>query len=163
MKFTRKIWGYILVGISAVCVFIGISPLFEIRAEAYLLGLISFAAGAWVLVGPEVRQSVRKLARSLVRDRKAASRAVPRQPAAPVARIDPLLPVRILKLAKERAGTLTVAAIAMELNVPLDQAQAGIDECVRMGNAVPDYDIPHGHALYRFPEFLSPDRDGLSH
>jgi hypothetical protein len=163
MRFTRKIWGYILVGISAVCVFIGISPLFEIRAEAYLLGLIGFAAGAWVLVGPEVRSSVRKLARTRLQARRSPGREPARQKTVPAVAIDPLLPVRILKLAKERAGTLTVAGVAMELNVPLDQAQAGIDECVRMGNAVPDYDIPHGHALYRFPEFLSADQDGLSH
>ena len=44
----------------------------------------------------------------------------------------------------------------MELNVPLDQAQAGLDECVRAGNAFPDYDIARGHALYRFPEFAVP-------
>jgi hypothetical protein len=28
---------------------------------------------------------------------------------------------------------------------------------VRAGNAVPDYDIPRGHELYRFPELLPED------
>jgi len=162
MKRSRRILGWILVAASGICAFIGISPLFEIRFEAYALGLIGFAAGAWILVGPDVRDSLRRLART-----KIQTRTQPRKASSantePQVVIDPLLPVRILKLAKERAGTLTVASVAMELEVPLDQAQAGINECVRMGNAVPDYDIPHGHALYRFPEFLATDPNGLSH
>ena len=72
---------------------------------------------------------------------------------APRTIIDPLLPVRILKLAREHKGTLTVAEVAIGLNVPLDQAEAGLSECVRAGNAIPDYDIARAHALYRFPEF----------
>lgn len=67
--------------------------------------------------------------------------------------IDPLLPVRILKLAREHKGILTVAQVAISLDVPLDQAEAGLSECVRAGNATPDYDIPRAHAFYRFPEF----------
>ena len=50
----------------------------------------------------------------------------------------------------------------MELTVPLDHAEAGLTECVRAGNAIPDYDIPRGHALYRFPEFTAPDSPRLS-
>jgi hypothetical protein len=162
MKISRKVVGYVLVAISGICVLVGVSPLFAVRAEAYLLGIIGFAAGAWVLVGPDVRDSVRKLARTKIQERRPSHRASEAK-TGPSVLMDPLLPVRILKLAKERAGTLTVAGVAMELNVPLTQAQAGIDECVRMGNAVPDYDIPHGHALYRFPEFLSTDQNSLSH
>jgi hypothetical protein len=162
MKISRKVVGYVLIAISGICVLMGVSPLFPVRAEAYLLGVIGFGAGAWVLVGKDVRDSVRKLARTKLQERKPASRSAGAKPA-PVALRDPLLPVRILKLAKEHAGTLTVAGVAMELNVPLAQAQAGIDECVRLGNAVPDYDIPHGHAMYRFPEFMAPDQNSLSH
>jgi hypothetical protein len=162
MKLSRKLVGWVVVAISGICIFIGVSPLFAVRAEAYLLGIIGFAAGAWVLVGAEVRHSARRLAKMKIQQRRTFRRAADAK-TAPSALIDPLLPVRILKLAKEHAGTLTVAGVAMELNVPLIQAQAGIDECVRMGNAVPDYDIPHGHALYRFPEFLAPDQNSLSH
>jgi hypothetical protein len=67
------------------------------------------------------------------------------------------LPVRILKLAKQGRGLLTVAEVAIELNVPLDQAQAGFDECVRAGNAFPDFDMIRGLSVYRFPEFAEPD------
>jgi hypothetical protein len=45
--------------------------------------------------------------------------------------------------------------------VPLDQAEAGLAECVRAGNAVPDYDIARAHAVYRFPEFIPPEQPKL--
>lgn len=96
------------------------------------------------------------------RENRPSPRRLASRGSGPAVPIDPLLPVRILKLAKERAGTLTVAEVAMDLNVPLDQAQAGIDQCVNAGNAVPDYDIPRGLALYRFPEFLTTDQNPLS-
>ena len=70
--------------------------------------------------------------------------------------------MRILKLAKGHGGILTVAEVAMDLNVPLDQAEAGLSECVRAGNAVPDYDIQRAHAVFRFPEFLEPDAPRIS-
>jgi hypothetical protein len=76
--------------------------------------------------------------------------------------IDPLLPVRILRLAKDHEGILTVAQVAIELNVPLDHADAGLAECVRAGNAIPDYDIAHAHPLYKFPEFLAPEPPRLT-
>jgi hypothetical protein len=75
---------------------------------------------------------------------------------------DPLLPVRILRLAKERGGELTTSTVAMELDVPLDQAVAGLEECVRRGSAFADYDIDRQHALYRFPEFQGPGPGGGS-
>ena len=46
--------------------------------------------------------------------------------------------------------------VSIELNVPLDQAGAALEECVRRGNAFPDYDIDRQHAVYRFPEFMPP-------
>jgi hypothetical protein len=157
MKKTSSIVGYSLVGVGAALVIMGALPFFQgIHWEGVFLGLGSFAAGAWVLAGPEVRASLRRLQEA----RREGRRVPPRSPRGGMPagfRIDPLLPVRILKLAREHAGILTVAQIAMELNVPLDVAQAGVEECVRAGNAVPDYDIPRGHALYRFPEFLAPE------
>jgi hypothetical protein len=76
------------------------------------------------------------------------------QPKAPSARIDPLLPVRVLKLAEARAGTLTVSVVAMALNVGLDECQIALDELVRKGAASVDVDLSTGVANYRFPEFL---------
>ncbi len=72
----------------------------------------------------------------------------------PRRRIDPLLPVRVLKLAEARAGVLTVSAVAMALNVGLDECQIALDELVRKGAANVDVDIGTGVASYFFPEFL---------
>ena len=158
MKGTQQIIGWSAVAFGAVCVFVGASPLFPgIHWEGILLGLGSFGAGAWVLAGPELRATMRKGLGVLRSSRKLSRGAgtAARSPA--VAGLDPLLPVRILRLAKERNGILTVAEVAMSLEVPLDQAEAGIAECVRAGNAFPDYDIARAHAIYRFPEFLPPD------
>jgi hypothetical protein len=69
-------------------------------------------------------------------------------------RIDPLLPVRVLKLAEARSGVLTVSAVAMSLNVGLDECQLALDELVRKGAANVDVDLTTGVASYLFPEFL---------
>jgi hypothetical protein len=69
-------------------------------------------------------------------------------------RIDPLLPVRVLKLAESHAGSLTVSVVAMALNVGLDECQIALDELVRKGAANVDVDLSNGVANYRFPEFL---------
>jgi hypothetical protein len=73
---------------------------------------------------------------------------------APPPRIDPLLPVRVLKLAESRGGTVTVSAVAMALNVGLDECQLALDELVRKGAASVDVDFATGIANYSFPEFL---------
>ena len=48
-------------------------------------------------------------------------------------RIDPLLPVRVLKFAESRSGIVTVSSVAMALNVGLDECQLALDELVREG------------------------------
>ena len=160
MKSASRVVGWILVACGAASVFVGVSPLFEVRFEAYALGVGCFAAGAWVLAGKELRDTIRRglrAARQLRQSSRGADRgsapASSRHGGAGALLADRLLPVKILKLAQKHGGVLTVARVAMELNVPLDQAQAGLEECVRAGNALPDYDISRGHALYRFPEF----------
>ena len=169
MKLSQRIVGWGLVALGAVSLFVGASPFFPVGIEAFLLGGALFVAGAWVLAGKELRDTVRRGLRAWRELRKSrgvhtsplrgmgASLHAAQRPAGPAVLTDPLLPVRILKLAQQHHGSLTVAQVAMELNVPLDQAQAGLDECVRAGNALPDYDIPRGLALYRFPEFLDPE------
>jgi hypothetical protein len=147
-------WGAITLGVASIV--IGASPIFPIFTEAFVIGGVFFAAGAWVLAGKELRASIRRAARVLL-DSRRAPRGTKEGKSAPTALIDPLLPVQILKLAKAKSGLLTVAEVAMELNVPIDQAEAGLSECVRAGNAFPDYDIPRGLPYYRFPEFLSPE------
>jgi len=161
MKSASRIVGWILVALGGVSIFVGASPLFPIRGEAYILGVALFGAGAWVLAGRELRDAIRRGLRAGQQARRSLRRTNERA-AGGVALLDPLLPVRILKLARGHGGLLTVALVAMELEVPLDQAQAGLDECVRAGNALPDFDIPRGHAVYRFPEFTEPEPPRLS-
>lgn len=72
----------------------------------------------------------------------------------PSTRIDPLLPVRILKLAEAHGGILTVSMVAMNLNVGLDECQIALDDLVRKGAANDDIDLSTGVTSYRFPEFL---------
>jgi hypothetical protein len=157
MKDTPRVIGWSAVAFGALCVFVGASPFFPgIHWEGIILGLVSFGAGAWVLAGPELRATFRKALKVLKQSRTSARRPVGRRPAA-ASGIDPLLPVRILKLAKDHNGILSVADVAMGLDVPLDHAEAGLAECVRAGNAVPDYDIARAHPVYRFPEFLPPE------
>jgi hypothetical protein len=69
-------------------------------------------------------------------------------------KIDPLLPVRVLKLAESRSGVITVSTVAMALNVGLDECQLALDELVRKGAANVDVDLSTGVASYSFPEFL---------
>jgi hypothetical protein len=155
MKLSQRILGWALVAFGAVSVFAGASPVFEaIHLEGVLIGLASFAAGAWVLAGPELRATVRKALQVM---RESARQKTSGRRGGLVTGLDPLLPVRILKLARDRNGILTVADVAIGLNVPLDHAEAGLDQCVRAGNAFPDFDIPRALAVYKFPEFLPPE------
>ena len=132
-----------VMGVVSTIVFI--SPIFPIGVEAFVVGGIFFAAGAWALRAPDIRATARRFAATLPR---------------PTVSIDPLLPVRILKVARGRRGILTVSEVAMELNVPLAQAREGLRVCVREGNAVEDYDFARGYSVFRFPEFTAPgDRE----
>jgi hypothetical protein len=156
MKNLQRTIGWGLVGLGAVSVFVGANPIFPIFIEAFVIGGALFAAGAWVLAGKDLRDTVRKGLRVTRATRVSSRRSSLHGPGVT---LDPLLPVRILKLAREHNGTLTVAEVAIELNVPLEHARAGISECVRTGNALPDYDIRRGHELYRFPELTPGDPD----
>jgi hypothetical protein len=157
MKGSRRFLGWGALAFGAGSIVIGASPEFPIFLEAFLIGGVFLAFGLWALAGPEVREALRRAARSM-----AASRKQARRDDRPPPSIDPLLPVRILRLAREKGGILTVADVATGLDVPLDHARAGLEECVRAGNAMPDYDIPRAHELYRFPEFSAPEDRWLS-
>jgi hypothetical protein len=161
MNRIQKIVGYGAISLSVVSFLVGLIPWFPVRFEAYGVGLVFFGLGAWVLAGRELRDTIRRAFRAF-KQGGTDGRRPGRRPGPASVTIDPLLPVRILKLAKGHGGILTVAEVAMDLNVPLDHAEAGLSECVRAGNAVPDYDIPRAHAVFRFPEFLGPDAPRIS-
>jgi hypothetical protein len=149
----RKILGYISLLTGAVCTFVFLSPLFPIGIEAFFVGGVFFALGLWALAGKGISAFFHTTARVA----KAARNAKQEREV----KIDPLLPVRILKLARQKEGRLTVSEVAISLNVPIDQAEEGLKACVRTGNAVADYDIPHGYTLYSFPEFQPPENGPL--
>jgi hypothetical protein len=92
--------------------------------------------------------------RDKVRDLMWTSRHQPETPVKERPRIDPLLPVRVLKLAEARSGVVTVSSVAMALNVGLDECQLALDELVRKGAANVDVDMATGVSSYSFPEFL---------
>lgn len=143
MQKPRRAFGYTLFAFGGICTVVFLSPIFPIGVEAFLLGGIFFAAGAWVLVGRDMKKSFRHWIHDVGRR--------------PAISIDPLLPVRILRLAREKAGSITVSDVATALDVPLDQAEEGLRACVRAGNAIEDFDIPRGYTLFRFPEFMTPE------
>jgi hypothetical protein len=150
----KRILGYILFGFGILSIFDFISPI-PIPTTflgAFFTGAIAVAAGAWLLTGGGWLAYLKRWA--------AARNAGSTRPQERVT-FNPLLPVEILRLAREHEGILTISIVAIGLNVPLDQAAAALEECVRQGNAFPDYDIDGQHAVYRFPEFM-PRRDRLT-
>jgi hypothetical protein len=145
----KRVFGYGLVGFGVLSIidFFSPIPIPTTFLGAFVTGAVAIGAGAWLLTGGGWLAYLKRWAAT--RDRGPA-----RKPEA--VRFPPLLPVEILRLARERGGLLTVSEVSIELNVPLDQAGAALEECVRRGNAFPDYDIDRQHALYRFPEFMPP-------
>jgi hypothetical protein len=67
---------------------------------------------------------------------------------------DPLLSVRVLKLASQKKGRLTVAQTAISLEIPIDQAEASLDDCVTRGIARIEIDPATGLTYYYFSEFI---------
>ena len=147
----KRIFGYILVGFGILSIvdFFSPIPIPTTFLGAFITGGIAIVLGAWLLSGGGW----------LARMSRPAGTPGPREPRQ-VDRVafDPLLPVQILRLAAKREGILTASTVATELNVPLDQASAALEECVRQGSAFQYYDIGRQHAMYRFPEF-TPRRD----
>jgi hypothetical protein len=148
MKKIRRVIGFTSIGLGFASLVVGLSPIFPIFAEAFLVGGGFFAFGAWALAGPEIKS----LYQALIQKARLSKRVEK----APIT-LDPLLPVRILKLAKEKSGILTVSEVAITLNIPIEQADEGLAACVRNGTALADFEVPLGYAKYRFPEFLPPE------
>jgi hypothetical protein len=148
MKKKRRTLGYISLALSGASVVVGLSPLFPVVADAFLVGGAFFAVGTWALAGPEIAELYRSFSRRAVARKGWAKKTIA---------IDPLLPVRILKLAREKSGTLTVSDVAIAMNITLEQAEEGLKACVRAGNAVASFEVSLGYTEYRFPEFLSPE------
>jgi len=138
----KKILGIVLVVLGAVSISL------PFTREFIFISFILIAFGAANIIRESgTKERLRYLLRSMRRPYEPESRRS-------TPRIDPLLPVRVLKLAESHAGTLTVSVVAMALNVGLDECQTALDELVRKGAANVDVDLNNGVANYRFPEFL---------
>ena len=134
-------YGLLILGGLSVINFFSPIPVPTVGVSALVSGFLFMAAGAIVLI-PDKKGLLSRIGVLL------------RLRSRPAAEIDPLLPVRILKLAREHRGVLTVSAVAVGLNIPLDKAQAGLDACVRGGQAAADFDMDKEIKYYRFREFL---------
>jgi hypothetical protein len=134
--------------LGVLLVVLGIATFFlPFTREFALISLFFIVFGATRLIrGSSIGERLRAL--------RGPSRRLPGSGDSSSRRIDPLLPVRVLKLAESRAGILTVSAVAMALNVGLDECQLALDELVRKGAANVDVDISTGVASYFFPEFM---------
>jgi hypothetical protein len=136
-------YGLLILGGLSVINFFSPIPIPTVGISALVSGFLFMAAGAVVLI-PDKRGLLSRI------------RVLLRMQSRPAAAIDPLLPVRILKLAREHHGVLTVSTVAVELNIPLGKAQAGLDECVRSGQASADFDMEKEIKCFTFQEFLPP-------
>jgi hypothetical protein len=145
--------------IGAILIILGlITVTLPFTREFILISLFLVVYGG-VTIARDLQGSVGGRLRGLLGSYRRSADASSRQQAA---RIDPLLPVRVLKLAEAREGSLTVSVVAMALNVGLDECQVALDELVRKGAAMVDVDLATGVATYRFPEFLPHTIEGAS-
>jgi hypothetical protein len=143
----RRVFGYVLAGLGILSIvdFFSPIPIPTTGVTAIISGALLIGAGLYVIYLRDVDwQGLLKRAIS----RKAQEQVANRPP------LDPLVPVAILKLAREKGGLLTVSTISMALDLPLDTAEAGIEECIRRGVATAEYDEARSTVMYRFPEFL---------
>jgi len=146
----RRILGYALAifgGLSILDWFSPI-PIPTTGPAAIISGAVAMAVGFYFLYLGDVDWA------GLLK--RSVSRKEEREKADLEARLDPLVPVEILRIAREKGGLLTISMAAMELNMPLDVVEAGLRECVRRGTAHEDFDEGKSAVVYRFPEFLPP-------
>jgi hypothetical protein len=145
----RRILGYALAVFGGLSILDWFSPIPipTTGPAAIVSGAVAMAVGFYFIYLSEV-DWVSLLKRAVSRkDRVQEERE---------AAIDPLIPVEILRIAREKGGTLTVSTAAMELNMPLNVVEAGLRECIRRGAAREEFDEARSTVVYRFPEFLPP-------
>jgi hypothetical protein len=144
-------YGFLFFGIASILDFFSPIPIPTEFGMAFASGGFFIAIGSFLLLKDKIPWG--KLAFGAVK--KLAEPPKPQLPA----KIDPMLPVKILKLAKERKGILTASMVALELEIPLDQVEAGLNECIRYGHAMADFDMEKEITIYRFHEHLENDSE----
>lgn len=153
----RRLFGnsLIVLGILNIANFFAPQPIPTVGISAFIVGGLLIGAGAvlklssspggiqWRRLGGLLRGNANNGTR---RGTNGNGKTAPS--------IDPLLAVKVLRLAEQRGGTLTVTQTAMELDISLDDAQEALDECARKGGADMEINPDTGVSVYRFPEFL---------
>jgi hypothetical protein len=154
MKNPRRVAGWAVIAVGSAALLVGVSPIFPVFVEAFLVGGALIATGVWLLSGKDLRAAFGQGSGGADQRAGPAGRSSRRRAAVV---IDPLLPARILELARARGGVLSVSDAAKELGVSQAHAEAGLEACVRAGDAQPDWDVARGYMLYRFPGFSPPE------
>jgi hypothetical protein len=125
-------------------------PIPTVGLSALIIGGLCIVSGLALISPPgSWKERLRSLFLSEVRP------SLERKP-----KIDPIVPVKVLKLAAQKSGSLTVSTVAMSLDISLDLAQAALDELVRKGTAEAEVDLGTGITTYTFPEFLPKNGSG---
>jgi hypothetical protein len=134
-------FGFIFYGILSIIDFYSTIPITLKGEPGILFGFLCVAIGAIILVPNKLAWFKKILSRLALSSRLRAP-------------VDPLVPVKILKLAREHRGILTQSEVAVDLTLTLSEAEAGLEECVRSGVAVADFDMEREVKYYRFHEFV---------
>jgi hypothetical protein len=149
----RKILGnlFILFGILNIANFWAPRPIPTVGPSAFIIGLLLIGTGMYIRLDRDKAGNIQwdrifpKATKEMRDDRRTAQKQN---------LVDPLIAVRVLRLAEQKRGILSISQTAMELNIPLADAEAGLDECVARGTATIEVDPKTGLPFYWFPEFL---------
>lgn len=144
-------YGFLFFGIASILDFASPIPIPTEFGLAFVSGFFFIGLGSFLLLKDKIPWG--KLATGAAKKLAEPPKPQPQLPA----KIDPMLPVQILKLAKEHKGILTASMVALELEIPLDQVEAGLNECIRYGHAMADFDMEKEITVYRFHEHLEND------
>lgn len=142
---------FIILGILNIANFWTPRPIPTVGPSAFILGFLLIGTGLFLRAERDSSGRIRWGAlKALFRKNKEKEKSESEP-------MDPLLPVKALKTASERGGQISIAQLAMELNVSLETAEKALDTCVRKGSAYIEIDQNTGIAVYCFPEFMKGD------
>ncbi|MEJ5187879.1 MAG: hypothetical protein WHT84_01555 [Breznakiellaceae bacterium] len=148
---------FIILGILNIANFWAPRPIPTVGPSAFILGFLLIGTGLFLRAERDSSGRIRW------DGLKALFRREEKKEEAGATPMDPLLPVKALKAASERGGQISIAQLAMELNVSLETAEKALDTCVRKGSAYIEIDQTTGIAFYCFPEFMKRDSSQPKH
>jgi len=160
----RKFFGnlFIIFGVLNIANFWAPRPFPTVGPSAFIIGILLIGTGIYIRLERDTQGNIKwdriaALFRRSTQQNYTQSTRNQGRPSPERKLSDPLIAVRVLRLAEQKKGMLSISQTAMELNIPLSDAEAGLDECVARGTASIEVDSNTGLAYYRFPEFLPKD------